>query len=484
MKFDQIDAKYHEFSSFLQTIHSQIPFVKTESEIIELIARVDSFITNNEPRQLEDLKNLAIMSKRIHGYDKTIEIYSSNIELFQAFFTIKSELCGLMDKMRFSEEQKQRQLRVEDERRAQDQLRNQEHQLREKEEQRIREHRLQEESRLQECIRHQEQLRAQEQLWAEKQLHLEQELHAQELLLLEEKRRAQEQQLRLQEQLRQQEVRMQEQLQSSQQHPENHQSQSKCDKETQFNKTVLIQSTESHTITQNNINEYYSINGEAAKQPPIFTMHLCDATVQEGDRCTFKCCVIGYPMPTVEWFKDGISAKINSDYHTSFDNGLCTLSIDETLTEDSAIFICKASNGVGCAETKCRLVVTEQDEANILIPPNFIRLLESCAVVQGSPFELRCKVEGNPLPTVQWFRNTDCIDHTHQHGVTYNNGEAILRFDNVRLNDDAVYTCKASNMIGFDQTSAKLNVIADNGCTAVPNGWFNLFSFIHFSLNF
>lgn len=488
----QIDSKYREFSALLQTIHSQIPFVKTEHEIVELIGRIDTFITNNEPRQLEDLKSLAVTSKRLYGYDKTIEIYSSNIELFQSFFTIKSELRGLIEKLRFADEQKQRQQRADDERKAQELLRAQEQQLRDKEEQRLREHRMQEELRLHESIRHQEQLRAQEQLWAEKQLRLEQELHAQELLLLEEKRRAQEQQIRLQEQLKNQELRLQEQLRAKQLEQQQHQQQQKSshqpdyttqsqqtDHDTQFSKTVLIQSTESHSFTQNNINEYYSINEESsAKQAPIFTQHLCDATVQEGDSFTFKCCVIGQPMPSVEWFKDGIPAKNNPDYRTTFDNGLCTLSIDETLADDSATFICRAKNCVGSTETKCRLVVKETDRANILIPPNFIKLLETCAVVQGSPFELRCKVEGNPLPTVQWFRNMDCIDHTHQHGVTYNNGEAVLRFDSVQLVDDAVYTCKASNMMGFDQTSAKLNVIADSGYMPVPNGLYHLFILI------
>lgn len=70
----QIDAKYREFSAFLQTIHSQIPFVKSETEITELINRIDTYITNNEARQLQELTNLAAVSKRVYGYDKTIEL--------------------------------------------------------------------------------------------------------------------------------------------------------------------------------------------------------------------------------------------------------------------------------------------------------------------------------------------------------------------------------------------------------------------------
>ena len=47
----------------------------------------------------------------------------------------------------------------------------------------------------------------------------------------------------------------------------------------------------------------------------------------------------------------------NPDYGTHFDNGKCTLTIEETFTEDTAIFTCKAMNSAGFAETSAQLVV-------------------------------------------------------------------------------------------------------------------------------
>jgi hypothetical protein len=67
--------------------------------------------------------------------------------------------------------------------------------------------------------------------------------------------------------------------------------------------------------------------------------------------------VTGFPMPEVTWFKDCIAIQNNPDYQTTFDQGICTLTIEETFTEDSAKFICKAINAAGTAETNATLSV-------------------------------------------------------------------------------------------------------------------------------
>lgn len=65
---------------------------------------------------------------------------------------------------------------------------------------------------------------------------------------------------------------------------------------------------------------------------------------------------------------------------------------------------------------------------------------------------------GNPLPTVQWFKNDVNIDNSPDYVTTYNNGEAILKFEEVYLDDQGTYTCKAANRIGHAATSAALTV--------------------------
>jgi len=85
-----------------------------------------------------------------------------------------------------------------------------------------------------------------------------------------------------------------------------------------------------------------------------------------------------------------------------------------------------------------------------------VKELETSAVREGSSHKL--EFEGNPLPTVQWYKNDTNIDNSPDYIITFNNGEAILKFDEVFLEDKAVYTCKATNQWGHSSTAASLDV--------------------------
>lgn len=201
---------------------------------------------------------------------------------------------------------------------------------------------------------------------------------------------------------------------------------------------------------------------ETKYEHPVFTQPLCDATIQEGDKIILQCVARGYPEPSIEWFKDQLSIQHNPDYHRRYENGLCTLSIEETFAEDSARFSCKASNCVGATETTCMLTVKEAQIDQMLVPPNFVKFLENGFAKEGGSFEFCCTVTGNPLPTVQWFKNDTCVDNVKDYCISYNNGEAVLRFEEVFLEDQAVFTCKATNMVGTAQCSAGLSVQCNN----------------------
>jgi titin len=185
---------------------------------------------------------------------------------------------------------------------------------------------------------------------------------------------------------------------------------------------------------------------------------LADATIQEGNKFIFECIANGFPEPSIEWFKDGISIENNSDYKTKFDGGICTLIIEETLTADSAQFTCKASNSAGVAETSARLSIQEHETDSTLAPPVFVKSLENGNAKEGQSFEFKCVVEGNPLPNVQWFKNDVCVDNSSDYNITFNNGEATFGLEEVFLEDQATYTCKATNVAGAEECAANLKV--------------------------
>ncbi|XP_068215232.1 uncharacterized protein [Palaemon carinicauda] len=202
------------------------------------------------------------------------------------------------------------------------------------------------------------------------------------------------------------------------------------------------------------------IDEEPQPMAPVFMTPLVGATVTEGVKFSFECRVIGFPMPEVEWLKDNMSITANPDYKTTFDEGVCTLTIEETFTEDSALFTCKAVNCAGMAETSATLIVKEAEIVEVMAPPNFTKKLSDCTAQEGSSYQLEATVEGNPLPVVSWAKDGTCVDESPDYVITYNNGDCILRFEEVFLEDQAEYSCKATNDLGEDHTKAKLSVAA------------------------
>uniref|UniRef100_T1J5H8 Ig-like domain-containing protein n=1 Tax=Strigamia maritima TaxID=126957 RepID=T1J5H8_STRMM len=192
--------------------------------------------------------------------------------------------------------------------------------------------------------------------------------------------------------------------------------------------------------------------------PPKFTLLLRDAEVTEGCRFKFQCRVTGYPVPDVQWCKSNVIITNNPDYHITYHDGLCTLTIEETFSEDTAQFTCRAGNCAGIAETKANLTVIELKAREELTPPNFIRKLEPGFAKEGSAFKFECEVTGHPLPVVSWFRDEVCIDNSPNYAIINNNGLCILNFPEVRLVDSAKYTCRASNKAGQATSITRLSV--------------------------
>ncbi|XP_072764140.1 uncharacterized protein [Anoplolepis gracilipes] len=191
---------------------------------------------------------------------------------------------------------------------------------------------------------------------------------------------------------------------------------------------------------------------------PEFIVPLGDATIQEGKEFSFECRLIGQPTPEIVWYKDGISILNNPDYVTTYTDGICTLKIEETFAEDSAKYTCRAFNIAGSVETSATLTVTEIITEEQPSAPVFVKELLPSSAREGSSHRLECTVEGNPLPTVQWYKNDTNIDNSPDYVITFNNGEAVLKFEEIFLEDKALYTCKATNRWGQSSTTASLDV--------------------------
>lgn len=218
---------------------------------------------------------------------------------------------------------------------------------------------------------------------------------------------------------------------------------------------LVIESTEVSRIE--NVHEIIPVVEET--DPPKFLRYLESSEVNEGESFTFECVVKGSPDPSIQWLKFSSPLNESQNYKISKSAGKCRLEIVKVSKSDAAVFSCIASNISGTSQTTANLIVNEIHQEELqLAPPTFVRLLQNAYANERSKFEFNCLVAGNPLPTVQWFRNDNCVDSHPSYNITYNNGLASLQINGVKVEDQGIFTVKASNQAGHNECSAILSV--------------------------
>lgn len=227
---------------------------------------------------------------------------------------------------------------------------------------------------------------------------------------------------------------------------------------------LVIESHEEVTRTENIHNIVPVVEGEA----PKFLRFIESSQVTEGESFVFECIVRGNPEPKIQWLKYNSPIVDNESYRTHYSAGCCALEILNVTKSDAAVFSCIATNASGTSQSTANLVVNELPREEILLaPPTFVRLLQNAYANERSSFEFNCLVAGNPLPTVQWFRNDMCIDNSPNYNITFNNGLASLQIPTVHTDDQGIFTVKASNQVGHNECSAILSVEGKNETTQI-----------------
>ena len=116
--------------------------------------------------------------------------------------------------------------------------------------------------------------------------------------------------------------------------------------------------------------------GEMIEQvPPEFVELLQPQVVNDGDKAVLRCKVIGTPLPSITWFREGAEISPSSDFMPGYDtaNGICSLEIPEVFPEDAGEYACRAVNPYGEAVTT----------ANLLVEGNFFGLYELYSCKKG-----------------------------------------------------------------------------------------------------
>ena len=97
-------------------------------------------------------------------------------------------------------------------------------------------------------------------------------------------------------------------------------------------------------------------------------MSASEEVAAVGDTQRFECQVVGFPSPSITWYKDEVDITQNPRYNIGYDSdrGVITLTIKEVLPSDEGCYQCRAQNSEGYATTTAYLVV--RGEYFILLP--------------------------------------------------------------------------------------------------------------------
>ena len=163
----------------------------------------------------------------------------------------------------------------------------------------------------------------------------------------------------------------------------------------------------------------------APNSAPVVSRSPNSVTAVTGSSTTLTIAFTGTPVPTYQWFKDGIAiaGATNS-----------TLSLTNISPADAGAYTVTLTNSLGSATSSAgTLTVTQAPVA-----PRIVTAPVAQNVVAGNTVQFSVSVSGTPTPQLQWLKDGNVID-----GAI----EATLVLPNAQLTDAGKYSVMVWNSV-------------------------------------
>ncbi|NWV68584.1 TITIN protein, partial [Malurus elegans] len=200
-----------------------------------------------------------------------------------------------------------------------------------------------------------------------------------------------------------------------------------------------------------------------ATKAPTFTQPLQSVVALEGSAATFEAHISGFPVPEVNWYRDGqvLSAATLPGVQISFSDGRAKLVIPAVTEANSGRYTVQATNGSGQATSTAELLVTAGTA-----PPNFSQRLQSMTARQGSQVRLDVRVTGIPTPVVKFYRDGVEIKSSPDFKILQEGDLYSLIIAEAYPEDSGTYSVNATNNMGRATSTAELLIQGEE--EAVP----------------
>uniref|UniRef100_A0A8C9Q7Q3 Neurofascin n=1 Tax=Spermophilus dauricus TaxID=99837 RepID=A0A8C9Q7Q3_SPEDA len=243
--------------------------------------------------------------------------------------------------------------------------------------------------------------------------------------------------------------------------------------------------------------DMYSARGVAERTPSFMYPQGTSSSqmVLRGMDLLLECIASGVPTPDIAWYKKG--GDLPSD-KAKFENFNKALRITNVSEEDSGEYFCLASNKMGSirhtisvrvkaappnpnrevagdtiifrdTQISSRAVYqcNTSNEHGYLLANAFVSVLDVpprmlsprnqfIRVILYNRTRLDCPFFGSPIPTLRWFKNGQGSNLDGGNYHVYENGSLEIKM--IRKEDQGIYTCVATNILGKAENQVRLEV--------------------------
>ena len=199
---------------------------------------------------------------------------------------------------------------------------------------------------------------------------------------------------------------------------------------------------------------------------PEFSSNLNDVKVSPGEEAVLEVGIAGYPVPMIQWKKDGKLLDECANIVSTYQNGVCKLTLKNCQKDSAGCIECVASNTLGEAVCQCFVIVQKdasskdikRSESEKSKAPKFLQPLRDLHIYLSEPIVLETVVAGTPFPDVRWYKQDKLLHPSKRIKIGSNSkdGKSYLRIVNAGKDDAGEYEIVSKNKHGETSMSCEV----------------------------
>lgn len=185
---------------------------------------------------------------------------------------------------------------------------------------------------------------------------------------------------------------------------------------------------------------------------PRFIEPLTPKTVAESEVVILEALVEAFPIASFQWFYNNTPIVSSHEIRIATTENKSILIIETFTKTHVGSYTCRSENVAGSVTSTATvnlLQPSETEEVTEFISPRFIEKAESVRLMDGEQLILTAKVQGAPIPKIEWQHNGQTLEESKDIFTQQDNsGQCTLTIKEVFPEDAGEYVCIARNKIG------------------------------------